>query len=463
MLKIKDILQLENKKLVNFDKVKVKNFKGVSIDSREIKPGELFIAIKGENTDGHKYVKDVFKKGVKVSLVNESWFRKNKKNFSKQNFIIVKDTIKALGEIARNHKRNFDIPVLCIGGSNGKTTTKDLVSDVLSKKYNVHKTKGNFNNHIGLPLSLLKLNRRHQFSVLEVGSNHFKEVEYLCTIAEPDYGLVTNIGKEHLEFFKNEKGVAKAEFELYDYLISKGKDTLCFMNFDDTNIRDYYKKKKLKNIYKYSYGYNTQVKGKFIRFNKNFEPVIEINGSKGKFKTSVSTFGKHSIFNGLAAATVGMYFGVDNKSIKDALSNFRSDSLKRMQILKTNGITIVNDAYNSNPDSVEMGLETVRDYSTKGKKHIVLSDMLELGSSSKKEHKTIGRLVKKMGFDNLYTCGVESYNTFLAAKGVENNFYFKSKEDLSEFLKVVVKVGDVVYVKGSRGMKMEDVIDSLIN
>ena len=463
MLKIKDILQLDNKKLINFDKVIDKNFKGVSIDSREIKPGELFIAIKGENTDGHKYLKEVFKKDVKVSLVNESWFRNNKKKFSKQSFVVVKDTIKALGEIARNHKRNFDIPILCIGGSNGKTTTKDLVSGILLKKYNVHKTKGNFNNHIGLPLSLLKLNKRHQFSVLEVGSNHFNEVKYLCTIAEPDYGLVTNIGKEHLEFFKNEKGVAKGEFELYDYLISKGKNSLCFMNFDDTYIRDYYLKKKLKNVYKYSYGYNTQVKGKFIKFNKNFEPVIEVKRSKRKFKTSVSTFGKHSIFNGLAAVAVGMYFGVDNKSIKDALSNFRSDSLKRMQIIRANGITIVNDAYNSNPDSVKMGLETVKDYRTRGTKYIVLSDMLELGSSSKKEHKAIGRLVKKMGFDNLYTYGVESYNTFLAAKSVKNNFYFKSKEDLTELLKVVVKEGDVVYVKGSRSMKMEDVIDYLTN
>ena len=463
MLRIKDILQLENRKLVNFEKVKGKSFKGVSIDSREVKLGELFIAIKGENTNGHKYLKEVFKKGIKVSLVNESWYRKNKDFFSKQSFIVVKDTIKALGEIARNHKRNFNIPVLCIGGSNGKTTTKDLVSGVLSNKYNVHKTKGNFNNHIGLPLSLLTLNKRHQFSVLEVGSNHFKEVEYLCTIAEPDFGLVTNIGKEHLEFFKNEKGVARAEFELYDYLINKGKDALCFMNFDDTYIRDYCKKKKLKNVLKYSYGYNTQVKGKFIMFNRNFEPVIEVKGKSGKFKTSVSTFGKHSIFNGLASAAVGMYFGVDNKSIKDALSNFRPDSLKRMQIIKANGITIVNDAYNSNPDSVEMGLETVRDYNTKGAKHIVLSDMLELGNSSKKEHKAIGKLVKKMGFDNLYTFGNESLNTFLAAKGVENNFYFKNKEDLTEILKVVVKEGDVVFVKGSRGMKMEDVIDSLIN
>ena len=459
MIKFHELTQLDGCKVTNADMISKKTFKAVSIDSREIKPNEIFIAVKGENTNGHKYLRDVFRKGVKVVVVDKNWFRKNKNEFSNKTFVIVKNTIEALGELARNHKNKFNIPVLCIGGSNGKTTTKDLVSAVLSKKYKVHKTIGNFNNHIGLPLSLLKLNKTHEISVLEVGANHFNEVKYLCDIAEPDFGLVTNIGKEHLEFFGNERGVAKAEFELYDYLISKKKDSLCFLNFDDTYIRDFYKKNNIKNVFKYSYRYNTQVKGRFVRFNKNFEPVIEVQDRGGKFITSVSTFGKHSIFNGLAAAAVGIYFGVDKKSIKNALSKFKTESSKRMQLVKSNGVIIINDSYNSNPDSVKMGLETLSDYKTKGTKHVVLSDMLELGKSSKREHRSVGELVKKMKFRNLYTYGAESYNTFLSAKGLENNFYFDTKEDLAKFLKAMVKRGDVIYVKGSRGMKMEDVID----
>ena len=234
MIKICELIQLEGCKVINAGKIGNKTVKGVSIDSRVITQNEIFIAVKGESTNGHKYIRDVFRKGVKVAGVERNWFKKNKHEFSKKTFVIVNDTIEALGGLARNHKNTFNIPVLCIGGSNGKTTTKDLVSAVLSKKYKVHKTIGNFNNHIGLPLSLLKLNKTHEFCVLEVGANHFKEVKYLCDIAEPDYGLVTNIGKEHLEFFGNIRGVAKAEFELYDYLISKKKDSLCFLNFDVT-------------------------------------------------------------------------------------------------------------------------------------------------------------------------------------------------------------------------------------
>jgi UDP-N-acetylmuramoyl-tripeptide--D-alanyl-D-alanine ligase len=463
MIKFLDLTRLKNSKVINAEKISRNNFKGVSIDSRIVKSNEIFIAIKGENTDGHNYIRDVFNKGVQVAVVNKRWYYRNKMEFTKRTFITVKDTIKSLGELAKYHKEKFSIPVLCIAGSNGKTTTKDLVSAVLSEKYKVHKTIGNFNNHIGLPLSILKINRNHEFSVLELGANHFDEVKYLCNIAVPDYGLVTNIGKEHLEFFRNEKGVAKAEFELFDYIISKGKDALCFMNFDDTYIRDYYKRKNLKNVLKYSYRFNTSIKGRFIKYNKNFEPVIEISGNKGTLKTSVSTFGKHSIFNGLAAAAVGLYFGVEYKSIKKALSNFTLESSKRMQIINSNGITFINDTYNSNPDSVKMGLETILDYNSKGTKHIVLSDMLELGESSEREHRAVGRLVRKMGFNNLYTHGKESYNTFLAAKGLDDNYYFDSKTDMVTFLKAVIKRRDIIYVKGSRGMKMEEVIDSLIN
>ncbi len=460
MITCKDIFNLKQCTFVNFDKIFNRKFSGVSIDSREIKSKEIFIALEGENSDGHNYIRNVFEKKVALAIVNESWYIKNINNFKEESFAVVENTTLALGELAREYKKNFTIPVFCIGGSNGKTSTKDLAGNVLSQKYNVLKSEGNFNNHIGLPLTLLKLNKNHNFCLLEAGSNHFDELKYLCDIAEPDFGLVTNIGREHLEFFKNLDGVAKEEFSLYEYLL-KEKDGTCLINLDDAYVRKYSNKVKSQNLFSYSYNYDSDVKGKFTGYTNNFEPEIEISYNKKRFKTKIATFGKHSIYNGIAAASIGLFFGLSVKQIKDGLSKFNSASSKRMEVSRKN-IIVVNDAYNSNPDSVSLGLETIKEYKSKNQKHIVLADMLEMGKSAEKVHSDIGKLVKKMKFENLYTYGRDSYHIFKNAKGIKNNFYFKTKDELSDFLKLVVKKGDIVYVKGSRGMQMEDVVNSLL-
>lgn len=463
MLKVEDLISVKHISKVNFDKLKKKKFNGVSIDSRAIKKNEIFFAIKGERTDGHNYLEDVFKKGIQLAVVNGKWFRKNKNKFPDKVLFVVNDTISALGEFSNVHKNNFNIPVFCIGGSNGKTTTKDLTAAVLSQKYSVLKTEGNFNNHIGLPLTLLRLNENHNFCLLEVGSNHYNEIRYLCKLAEPDFGIITNIGKEHLEFFKNLTGVAKAEFELYDYLCSKmsKKKGICFFNIDDTFIKKYSGEIKSEKKFTYSYRFNADVKGRFTGYNKNFEPEIEIRFRNKKFKTYVSTFGKHSVYNGLAAAAAGLYFNVSQGKIKKALQNFKPSSSKRMEILKVKGMTIINDTYNSNPESVKMGLETMLEYKADGEKYAVLSDMLELGTASRREHSEIGLMAKKSGVKNLFTFGKESYNIFKSAKKINNNFYFESKDDMITMLRKKLKPGDVVYVKGSRGMKMEEVVKGI--
>ncbi|MDQ3019968.1 MAG: UDP-N-acetylmuramoyl-tripeptide--D-alanyl-D-alanine ligase [Bacteroidota bacterium] len=460
MLKVDDLISVRHKAKINFDKLKKKKFHGVSIDSRTIKKNEIFFAIKGERTDGHNFLDDVFKRRVIIAVVNEDWFSKVGKRYSDKIFFIVEDTTLALGEFSKIHRSNFNFPVLCIGGSNGKTTTKDLTAAVLSQKFKVLKTEGNFNNHIGLPLTLLRLNEYHNFCLLEVGCNHFNEIKYLCGIAEPDYGMVTNIGKEHLEFFKDLTGVAKAEFELFEYLKSRKQATI-FFNLDDRFIKKYSAKISYEKKFTYSYKFDTDVKGRFKGYNKNFEPEIEISYREKEFKTFISTFGKHSIYNGLAAAAAGLFFKVSQSKIKKALQNFKPSSSKRMEALKVNSMTIINDTYNSNPESVKMGLETMLDYKTKGEKYAVLSDMLELGKLSKSEHSNIGKLVKKLKVKNLYTYGKESYNTFYNAGKLKNNFYFDSKEDLIRMLKKNLKPDDVIYVKGSRGMKMEEVVTGI--
>ncbi|MBS1495010.1 MAG: UDP-N-acetylmuramoyl-tripeptide--D-alanyl-D-alanine ligase [Bacteroidetes bacterium] len=460
MIRAEDFFKIETEAFYNIEKVAKYNFESAEIDSRRIKENQIFFAIKGENTDGHKYLKDVFKKGVKLAVVEKKWFLKNKKDFVNSSFIVVADTILSLGAFAQKHREKFGIPVLCIGGSNGKTTTKDLVASVLSQKYNVLKTEGNFNNHIGLPLTLLRLNDKHNFAVLEVGCNHFGEIKYLCEIAKPQYGMITNIGREHLEFFKTTKGVAKAEFELYDYL--KKNNAVCFCNVDDDFINKYSDKLKKENKFTYSNKKSADVKGKFVKFNKDFEPELNITYKKSSFNVTVATFGKHSVVNGLAAASAGLYFDVSPMKIRKSLKEFKPTSSKRMEVIIKNGLTIINDAYNSNPDSVKMGLETINEFKTKGNKYAVLSDMLELGKASKNEHSYIGSLAVKLKLENLFTTGPESLNTYKSAKGVKNNLYFEKKTDLISHLKNNIKKNDVIYVKGSRGMKMEEVVENLI-
>jgi UDP-N-acetylmuramoyl-tripeptide--D-alanyl-D-alanine ligase len=434
------------------------SFENVSIDSRKVNRNSIFFAIKGETTDGHNFIADVVKAKAGLIFVDKKWFKINSKKFTKQNFAVVKDTTKALGELALIHRDKMNIPVFAVAGSNGKTSTKDLISEVLSRKFNVLKTEGNFNNHIGLPLTLLRINARHNFCVAELGSNHFNELEYLCKISKPDFALVTNIGKEHLEFFKNLKGVSKEEFQVYDYVTENG--SACFYNLDNSFIKTYYNKNR-NNSFTYSYKYDSDVKGKMEGFDKEFRPKLSFLYNKKNYRAYINTFGKHSYFNGLSAIAAGLYFGIKPSEIALALKCISNISSKRMEAREYKGIKVINDAYNSNPDSVKLGLETIRDYEAKGRKHIILSDMLEMGKASKTEHTNIGKILKMMKFDFNYFYGDMTFNTFRGAKGLKNSFYFDSKQDLIMFLKSNIREGDIMYVKGSRGMKMEEVIQNV--
>ena len=421
----------------------------------------MFFAIKGERFDGHNFLEGVYKRGVEAAVVSKKWFRKSRRDGNKITdklaFILVDDTISSLGELAANYRDKFVIPVLAVGGSNGKTTNKDLIAHVLSKKYKVLKTEKNFNNNIGVPLTLFKLNKDYDFCVIETGTNHFGEVAELCSISNPQFGVITNIGREHLEFFKNLRGVVKAEFELVDYL--KRNYGMFFWNKDDGILEKSFRPEKIK-WFSYGQRKDPDVIGKLRKFN-TFYSEIEIKYRNTSISTKLNMIGLQSFNAGLCAAAIGFYFDVPAGRIKDALSEFNPCSGGRNDLKKIEGSWIIDDTYNSNPDSVHLALENLKHYRTRGKKHIVLADMLELGKSSISEHKNIGRLVKQMGFDNLYTYGNESYNTYMGAKGMKNNFYFSEKDTIIEFLKLNLKPDDIVLVKGSRGMKMEEVINAL--
>ncbi|MCC7158542.1 MAG: UDP-N-acetylmuramoyl-tripeptide--D-alanyl-D-alanine ligase [Ignavibacteria bacterium] len=456
---LSDLEKLKNSGIINAGCLENTNFGGVSIDSRKCRSNELFFAIQGERFDGHDFVKSLFKKGVKCAVVSELWYRKlkvtEKRSFKKKSLVLVRDTVASLGELASGYRDRFIIPVLAVGGSNGKTSAKDFIANVLMQKYNVLRTEGNLNNQLGVPLTLFRLNKRHEIAVIEVGTNHFGEVDLLCRMVKPQFGLITNIGKEHLEFLKDLRGAAKAEGELAEYL--KEVHGTLFLNTDDKFLKKY---KGSKDIKKFTYGFrgNTEVKGVVKKFN-GFYPQIQIKYNNKIINTQLNTIGYQSCQAALSAAAVGFFFEVPVRSINKAVTRYKIESKKRNQLKSINGVWVIDDTYNSNPDSVKAALDNLKAFKTKGKKFVVLADMLELGKQSTKEHKDIGRIIKSMKFDNLFTYGKDSFSTHTGAKGTKNNFHFSDKYSMSILLRTMISKGDIVLFKGSRGMEMEEVIE----
>jgi len=461
MITAADLKKLTNVRIINEEKLNNAKFRNVSIDSRKVTKNSLFIAVKGEKFDGHDFVGQAFKKGVCAAVVSEKWYKNlsenKKRSFKRYSFALVKDTIKSLGELANVHRNKFLIPVLAIAGANGKTSTKDYMAYVLSQRYSVLKTEGNYNNAFGVPLTLFRLTGNHALAVIELGTSQFGELRNLCSIANPQLGLITNTGKEHLEFFKTVKGAVKAECELLEYLSENFG--LFFLNTDDAELNKIEWRYSINTI---SYGSKGRpdVYGKLIKFD-GFNPVIEIKCGNNRFRTKLKGIGKQSFNAALAAAAAGFYFEVPAAKIKKAISEYTIESGKRNQLKQIKGVWIVDDSYNSNPDSLKAALENLKAYKINGRKYIVLGDMLELGKSSRKEHYESGRLIKKMGFKNLLTFGKDSFHLYKGAKGLKNNFHFDEKNVLAEMLKLELEKGDLVLVKGSRSTGMEEVIEQL--
>jgi UDP-N-acetylmuramoyl-tripeptide--D-alanyl-D-alanine ligase len=446
-----DIFKLKFDRIIN-----VSDFSsicGVSIDSRLTGKNEIFFALKGTNYDGHDFVKAALDRGAAFAVVNAEWFKNNEENFNNEKIMTVKDTVITIGELAALYRKKFNFPIIAITGSNGKTTTKDMVFSVLAKKYKVLKTEGNFNNHIGVPLMMFKLSGKYDMAVIEIGTNHFGEIKYLCKILQPDYGLITNVGKSHLEFFKDINGVRKAKGELFDYLSKTGGTG--FINSDDINIVK--ESKKLE--YKKTYGFN----GEF-----DYTGLLPLKNDAGKFlvkydKTkklniSLKILGSHNMINALAAASIGLNFNVKPEDIAKALLNFKPSS-KRMERITINSIRFINDCYNSNPDSVKAALNTLSNTKVKGKKIAVLGDMLEIGSKTEEEHAKIADMIIKSGIEYIFLYGPLSKNTLKGLIGrVKFSKHYLSKDELATELFELVGKNDLILLKGSRGMKMETIL-----
>ncbi len=426
----------------------------VSTDTRKMKGGELFIAIKGPNFDGHNFVPDAISKGAKIILVQQNY--RPAQASGSVCLIAVPDTVKALGDIAGFHRRRFNIPVIGITGSNGKTTTKEMIAALLSKRFNVLKNFGTENNCIGVPLTLLRLSPEHSLCVLEMGTNRLGEIERLSEIARPTSAVITNIGPSHLEFLNDLETVFRAKCELLAYL-EKGSTVV--INGDDENL------KELKNG-----GF------KFIRFGIQegsldfFAKGIGINASgmrfllNGKWEIILNTLGRHNVYNALCSIAACWDFKIEIDEMREVLLNFHPPSM-RMEVKELRGIKLINDSYNSNPLSMRQAIEALKELPGTGRKILIAGDMLELGNHSSRFHHLLGRQAAEMGIDFIIAVGRLSSHVIEGAlkAGMDQNNCIACpaiKEVLDNVLKLI-RSGDTVLVKGSRAMRMETIVEEL--
>ena len=317
-LSLKDLEKLRPVEIINKEMLKNKKITGVSTDSRTIEPGNIFIALRGEKFDGHKFIEDAVKRNAAAVIVDAAWGKENRELSVqlRSTLVVVPDTTKALGNLANIYRRKFSLPVIAIGGSNGKTTTKEMISTVLRTTYSVLSTEGNLNNHIGVPQMLFRLTPQHDIAVLELGTNHFGEMKYLSDIVEPTHALVTNIGREHLEFFGDERGVAKEEMELFNAVAAKG---FAFINADNAFLAK--AKKKVRHSRKYGLSRNADVQARHVRVNERGQPSFELAVKKSVSEVCLSVTGLHNVPNALAAAAVGLKFKVPKKKLFLRLNN----------------------------------------------------------------------------------------------------------------------------------------------
>lgn len=428
-------------------------FKSVSTDSRTIKKGDIFFALKGQNFDGHDFVQNAIKKGAKAIVVS----KKIKNIGYRVNILKVKDTAIALGKLARYHRKKHKIPLIAITGSVGKTTTKDIVHDILKTKFRVLKNFGTYNNQIGVPQTIFKMEHSHEICVLELGTNHFGEISYLSSIALPQVAVITNIGASHLEFLGDLNGVFKEKKDILNYL---QQPKIVLLNEDD----DYLNKIKLPGEFKiFTFGLKANCDFRASDINIKDNKVNFIFNKKHKFYLNSS--GRFNIYNALIGIGCGFIFGVDINNIKYALGNFQF-AQRRLHKIDCENFRVLDDTYNSNPLSLMGAIETLLEFKNKGRKILIMGDMLELGPCSLKLHRQIGRFISKKPIDILITLGQFSKATAneakLSSKSLRNIFSFDSKIELIDFLRNRVRFGDLLLIKGSRLLQMEEITNSLI-
>jgi len=433
---------------------------GVSTDTRTINKGELFIPLVGEIFDGHYFVDKAIEKGASAVLIHRDDADFLPELFPAVAVIKVADTLKALQDLASFQRNRFNIPIVAVTGSNGKTTTKDMIALVLSEKYKVLKTQGNFNNEIGLPLTLLGLEDSHEVAVVEMGMNHLGEIHRLAEIARPNIGVITNIGVSHIQNLGTKENILKAKMEIFDFFTSEDR---AILNGDDEFLS------KIAEEFPYQVKYYgtsdiSSIKAENIKLLGEQGISYNLNIGGETHPVEIPIPGKHNVYNSLAAAAVGSLMGIELDKIANALRSYRSGKM-RLNIFSTDSnIKVIDDVYNASPDSMKAAIEILKDLG-EGRKIAILGDMLELGDYSQKGHAEVGEAVAHKGIDILITVGQESkfIGTGASSCGMDNQniIHLESNKDVIEYLDTLIEQGDKILVKGSRGMKMEEIVEYL--
>lgn len=447
-----DLFNLPTASIYNPDEYKSATH--VTIDSREVKPNSLFIAIKGEKFNGHDFVDEALTKGANAVIINEDELKKYEN--CDGTIITVENTTQALGDLANSWRKKLSAKVIGITGSNGKTTTKEILSVLLSEKFKVQATVRNNNNHIGVPLTIFSCNEKHEVLIAETGTNHFGEIAYSSKILQPDFALITNIGASHIEYLKNLQGVKKEKIALFNET-AKNKG-LVFINTDDTRLRPLVS--KYKNI---SFGFNNDadVRAAIDGFTNDGKTILRIQNKKTSLMCVSPLLGEHNARNLSAAIVIALKLGLTKKEILNGIDKIKPVK-QRLNVKHYENILLVDDTYNANPQSMKAAFEAVKMISLYPKKIAVLGDMFELGDESKNEHELLAVSIKKNKIDEVYLLGKQMKNLVekLRAKKITCK-HFSTREKLGSFLDNYSLQNLVVLVKGSHGMKMEEFVNQI--
>ena len=420
-----------------------KSVRGIVTDSREVHPGDLYIAIPGDRVDGHTFIKDVFEKGAVCALINSEI-----ENADGQ-LIKVDNSVVTIGKVAKAWRNQFDIPVMGITGSNGKTSTKELLKHILSTQFNIHATEGNFNTSIGLPLTLLRLTKENTMSILEMGANQPGDIAQLCEIALPTHGLITNIAPAHLEGFGTIEAVAKTKSELFAYL-AKG---VSFINAVD------YRVGALEILGDaISFGLTPECDYPAdIHHEKDGTITLTVDAEEIPTHSVNLTFAK----NVIACAAIARTFGLSWDEIRKNVASFQPPK-GRCEVKNNGSITIIDDTYNANLESTVAAIDYLKAFSGNGQRIFVFGDMFELGDLSQDQHRRVGEKCNEAELSAVLTIGVATVTTDAIITYSEHHEHFDNKDDLLTSLKSIIKDGDKVLVKGSRGMKMETIVEAML-
>ena len=412
----------------------------ISTDTRKITPGSVFFALRGDKYNANEFAGEALEKGARWAVIDEPKYKADNR------YILVKDVLKALQQLARHHRNQLKIPVIALTGSNGKTTTKELTHAVLSARFKTLATKGNLNNHIGVPLTLLSIDASVEVAVVEMGANHRGEIALLCQIANPTHGFITNIGKAHIGTFGGYENIVKAKSELYDHL--RREEGVVFVN--SLNPLLVKQAESFANALYYPASadfYHAELIGA--------DPFVKIRADNGE-EVQSQLIGSYNFENIACALCVGKYFGVDPARANRAIAQYAPGNM-RSQVVKSERNTVILDAYNANPSSMQAAIENIAAMKADNKV-LILGDMFELEAEADAEHQAIGRLIREKGFTNVYLCGT----LFKAAlREMPNAKYFTKKEELALELKQYPVKNATVLVKASRGMGLETIVELL--